>query len=171
MEKRIKIKDGWVFKGIENGEIILEKEYEYPKTWSDCLKDKEFANTLEFLDVNSSVHGLAPYIRTIDPLDVAIQSSWNLLPEGYGAKMLALSRLLVCRDAYRKIEGFDGDKDKLVFAIKHIYSEANKKRLLCLSKVSTRDGSLTISFSKLKTAEEFMKNFSGLIKEAGDLVL
>lgn len=171
MEKRIKIKDGWVFKGIENGEIVLEKEYEYPKTWSDCLKDKEFANTLEFIDVNSYVQSLSPYIRTIDPLDVAVQSSWNLLPEGYGAKILALSRLLVCRDAYRKIEGFDGDESKLVFAVKHIYSEANKRRLLCLSKVSTRDGSLTISFSKLKTAEEFMKNFPELIEEAGDLVL
>lgn len=171
MEKRIKIKDGWVFKGIENGEIVLEREYDFPKTWSDCLKDKEFTNTLEFLDVNSQVHSLAPYIRTISALDVANQSSWNLLPEGYGAKMLALSRLLVIRDAYRRIEGFDGDKDKLVFAIKHIYSEANKRRLLCLSKVSTRDGNLVISFSKIKTAEEFMKNFSELIEEAGDLLL
>lgn len=171
MEKRIKIKDGWVFKGIENGEIVLEKEYEFPKTWSDCLKDKEFANTLEFLDVNSQVHSLAPYIRTISALDVANQSSWNLLPEGYGAKILALSRLLVIRDAYRRIEGFDGDKSKLVFAIKHTYSEANKRHLLCLSKVSTRDGNLVISFSKIKTAEEFMKNFSELIEEAGDLLL
>ena len=171
MERRIRIKEGWVFKGIENGEIVLEKEYNFPKTWSDCLKDKKFANTLEFLDANSQVHGLAPYIRTIDALYAANQSSWNLLPEGYGAKILALSRLLVIRDAYRRIEGFDGDESKLVFAVKHTYSEINKRRVLCLSKVSTRDGNLTISFSKLKTAEEFMKNFSELIEEAGDLIL
>lgn len=155
MAKEIVLPEGWEIDKIENGKIILkEVESKYPKTWEKC---GEQLGKGEFIDNNSYICGVdIPYDELPSNLDR------NVLPTGYGKKVLALCQLLICRNAYWGDWRPDWKEDSQKYCI--ITSEG----ILC--KVVNFSRQSILSFPTKEMRDAFYENFKDLIEEAKDLL-
>lgn len=151
--KKIIIPEGWEIEKIENGEIILkETKKELPKTWEECYR---LLDEKEYIDSCSHI--------TFAVKDQPCRTSYNALPIGLGKPMLALCRLLVCREVYR--QGWKPDyygDEGYQYVIDVIYGHIDTSAHLHSQKV--------FSFQSAEIRDKFLKNFRDLIEEAKELI-
>lgn len=154
MAKEIILPEGWKVDKIENGKIILkESESKYPKTWEECWNQLEEG---EFIDDNCHICGVDYYGEPLNEHDR------NILPVGYGRKILALSQLLICRNAYWG----DWRPNWKTSAIKYTIRTNEGKVFLDYGKFYGQ----TLAFPDHEMRNVFYENFKDLIEEAKDLL-
>ena len=87
----------------------------------------------------------------------------NILPAGLGKPMLALMKLLVCREVYR--QGWKPD-----------WTNINEKKYCIVNVLNNIKPStflktaLILSFQSAEIRDEFLENFRDLIEEAKELI-
>ena len=151
------IPDGYEFFYIGDGKVVCKKkELVLPKTWDECVMTFEEA---DFINITNDVHKLVhDDIRST-------QDYWNVVPCGMGKAMLALSRLLICRDAWWKALEYKPDwlnKED----IKHcIHLNDGYIGITTHSKFPR-----ILAFPSYEAASEFRNTFCELIEEAKELL-
>lgn len=152
--KEIVLPEGWEVDKIENGKIVLKEiKKELPKTWMECC---ETLGKGEYITNNSCI------------LPIQFNSDFNnvreanMLPVGFGEPILALCKLLVCRDVYRQgwKPNWNDNKDK--FCIKELYNRINKCTWTSYPQI--------LSFQSREVRDQFLENFRDLIEEAKELI-
>lgn len=144
---------GWEIDKIENGKVIFKK-FKYPKTWEECIDHLEEG---EFIDDDSYICRM-----NLFPECELKKSDKNILPVGYGKKVLALCQLLVCRNAYWGDWRPDWKKPPIKYTIRKNGDE-----------VVLEDGrfySQILAFPNREMRNVFYENFKDLIEEAKELL-
>lgn len=144
MKNEIVIPDGWEVEKVEGNKIILkESKKELPKTWEGCLAVLVNEGKLD----EETIAGVSPRIY---------------LPKDLVKPFIALSKLSVCRYAYRQGWEPDWTDDSLKAII-----ECTNGRI-----VSTTGKSISsiLAFQDDEVRKEFLKNFKDLIEEAKELI-
>ena len=157
-KKELCIPDGYEFDCVENGKVVLKrKESVLPENWDDCLRSLK---TVEYIT-------FAGEIGKCEDIDqcVLCEGDWALLPVGYGKAMLALYKLLVCRNAWWKALNWRPDwKDEN--QIKYsIYTFNND-----ISTIWVTGGGFILSFPTIETRDKFLETFRDLIDDAKSLL-
>ena len=152
--KEIIIPQGWEIDEVRGNKIILmESKKELPKTWEECIAK---IRDLEYIDSNSN-------IEEVD-FNINIASEHiNDIPIGLGKPMLALMRLLVCREVYCqgwKPNWTDATENKYC-----IINDSNKIQTPMYVFVSR-----VLSFQSTEIRDKFLENFRDLIEEAKELI-
>ena len=91
--KEIALPEGWEVDRVEDGKIILKAENKL-NSWKECIEYLQGKESLEYVDNCSSVT-VVNSRRTIDS-----EADRNTLPGECGEALLALSQLLICRNAW-----------------------------------------------------------------------
>ena len=152
--KEIILPQGWEIDEVRGNKIIIkeDKKEELPKTWEKCIaKIKD----LEYIDRNCI------YKSTFSA--EAASNHMNDIPIGLGKPMLALCRLLVCREVYRQ-----GWKPNWKNENENKYSIINN-----FNKIETSINASVnrvLSFQSSEIRDEFLENFRDLIEEAKELI-
>lgn len=155
MEKEIKLPKGFKVDRIENGKIILkETESKYPKTWEECFTK---LRKVEFIDNNSIIYGLS-----FPPDEFPSGGDKNILPVEYGKKILALSQLLICRNAYWGDWRPKWKENTIKYTIR-----INGDDVFIDNGKFYRQ---TLAFPNSEMRNAFYENFKDLIEEAKDLL-
>jgi hypothetical protein len=157
MENQIKIPDNFEIYKIENGTIYLKEKDAIPKNWEECvntygIKELEAINNLSI----------------VTTIDIPIVSSRNhdILPKGLGYPMLALCQLLVCRNAYWKIDNNwkpDWSDSKTKYTIGRVEGKIK-------ANVTNIDNSRILVFRTPEIRDTFYENFKDLIEQAKELL-
>ena len=136
----------------------LEKK-ELPKTWEEFCKSCNIQLPKEyFIDSHSDIVQV-PYGYERDTI-----SDKNILPSEEAAKAhLALMQLHQLRDCYR--QGWKPDWENTDLCKYSIVIVSNTPKIL-----PSYSCNCFLSFQSKEIAEEFLKNFRGLIEQAGDLI-
>lgn len=152
--KEIIIPQGWEIDKVGGNKIILkESKKELPKTWKECY---EQLGKGEFIDTASD-------IINIDNI-ISVGSSFkNALPKGLGKPMLALMRLLVCREIYR--QGWKPDWTNETENKYCIITYGNKIEVINYNFIGK-----ILSFQTEEVRNKFLENFKDLIEEAKELI-
>ena len=159
-KKVITIPEGWEVKNIDGRKIVIvEKENEVdrlPKTWNECLK---ILGEFENLNVDSEV-------LKSDIGDCAEygKEDYKILPVGLGEPVLALSQLLICRNAWWNQLGWKPDwEDKEVkYCIGLIIGK--------IMKITNEESNRILSFPTEEIRDQFLETFRDLIEEAKELL-
>ena len=151
------IPDGYEFAYVGDGKVVCKKkELVLPSTWDECLMSFDEA---EFISIANDVHKLvrAGISQT--------QNYWNVVPCGMGKALLALSRLLICRNAWWKALEYKPDwLDKK--EIKHcIHLNDGYIGITSHSKFPR-----ILAFPSYDVASEFRDTFHELIEDAKELL-
>lgn len=155
--RKISIPPGYKIKDVCGSTITLEKiPNPFPGTWEACAR--KMGDNLEYITPASNITN-AGY----SPMMVHKENR-NLVPTGYGTKVLALEELLLCREAYR-----DGWKPN--------WEEGTTKYCIgvfpckreCFRVCSTGLQYL-LSFPTAEMRDHFLQSFEDLILEAGELL-
>ena len=134
---------------------------ELPKTWKEFCKSCNIQLPKEyFIDSHSDIVQV-PYGYERDTI-----SDKNILPSEEAAKAhLALMQLHQLRDCYR--QGWEPDWNTETYCICKKYNDKNTNDIIV---VLYKHYHSFLSFQSREIAEEFLKNFRGLIEQAGDLI-
>lgn len=156
--KEIILPEGFEVDKIENGKIILKSSSTNDlDCWKKCaeyLKEKE---CLEYITAGSGVQYLQG-VYDIDPYDI------NLLPKGYGKAILALSQLLICRNAWWKKANWKPNwSDKTP---KYYITHFDNKT----SRLATLYSFYILAFPTEEMRDEFCSIFKDLIEQAKGLL-
>ncbi len=152
-QKKITLPKGWEIDKVEGNEIILkESKEELPKTWFECLC--KFKGDLEYIDSSSNIIS--------HDLDGFFPSDENLLPKGLGKPMLALCKLLICRDVYRQGWKPNWNDNSEKYSIKNFNNDLDKEGILRSARI--------LSFQSKEIRDKFLENFQDLIEEAKELI-
>ena len=151
------IPDGYEFEYVGDGKVVCKKkELVLPNTWDECVM--VFDET-EFNNLANDVHKLSR--EDIRPN----KNFWNVVPCGMGNSMLALSRLLICRDAWWKAldykpDWLDKEITKYCIHLNHGYigitTHSSIPRIL--------------AFPSYEVASDFKNAFQELIEDAKELL-
>lgn len=152
--KEIIIPQGWKIDKVEDNKVILkESKKELPKTWEECIaKIKD----LEYIGSNGDMYEVHFNVGTVS-------DHMNDIPIGLGKPMLALMRLLVCREVYRqdwKPDWTNANENKYC-----IINDSNKIQTPMYVFVSR-----VLSFQSTEIRDKFLENFKDLIEEAKELI-
>lgn len=151
--KEIIIPQGWEIDEVRGNKIILmESKKELPKTWEECIAK---IRDLEYIDRNCI------YKATFSAETAS--NHINNIPIGLGKPMLALCKLLVCREVYR--QGWKPDWTKGTENKYCIINNFNKIEPTYYSFVGR-----VLSFQSAEIRDEFLENFKDLIEEAKELI-
>lgn len=160
MEKEINIPEGWEVKRIDGTKIVIgEKEKEedrLPKTWDECLNIFE---EFEIINMDSEV------IKIYNKSYVSYgKEDYKMLPVGLGEPILALSQLLICRNAWWK-------------ELNWTPAANGRETTYCIVNHSGRvvkriyEGTVRVlSFPTAEVRDKFLKTFKDLIEKAKDLL-
>ena len=157
--KEIVIPDGWEIKKYSGNKIVIgEKERNFPNTWKECVAYLSVREGMEYVDGNSMIH----FTRKVYSTD---KSNINYLPKGMGKKILSLSQLLVCRDAWWNELGWkpdwtNGFEDKFFIG--------NYRGIIDKGRTTTWDRVLAFPTSEVR--DKFLDTFHALIEEARELL-
>lgn len=156
--KEIILPEGFVVDKIEDGRIILKSENKLD-SWKECVEYLKNKESLEFIDNTSNIIG----IKEIGVL--GSKSDRNILPRGYGEALLALSQLLICRNAWWERLNW----------VPNWKSESQEKYCIVnwrneVSKTSTGFMNYILAFPTPETRDEFLDTFKNLIEQAKDLI-
>lgn len=151
--KEIIIPQGWEIDEVRGNKIILmESKKELPKTWGECIAK---IRDLEYIDRNCI------YKATFSAETAS--NHINDIPIGLGKPMLALCKLLVCREVYR--QGW-----------KPSWTNANKNKYCIINNFNKIETSINayisrvLSFQSAEIRDQFLENFKDLIEEAKELI-
>lgn len=151
--KEIIIPQGWEIDEVRGNKIILmESKKELPKTWEECYK---LLGIGEFINDFCYICGYT--------CNEAGANEKNILPTGLGKPMLALCKLLVCREIYRqgwKPNWYDSKTKKWV--IEYVNNNIASMTYMQTSRV--------LSFQSEEIRDQFLENFKYLIEEAKELI-
>lgn len=152
--KEIIIPQGWEIDKVDDNKILLKKsKKKLPKTWKECIaKIKD----LEYIGSNGDIYELD---FNVDIVTTQI----NDIPVGLGKPMLALCKLLVCREVYR--QGWKPnwkDDNEIKYCIERVENWITKETYTLTAKV--------LSFQSAEIRDEFLENFRDLIEEAKELI-
>ena len=157
-EKELILPDDWEVKEVVDNKIIIrEKEKELPKTWKDCAI---IINNVDTINANSEIINFDISCLS-EPID---EKDYKIVPEGLGKPMLALCKLLVCRNAWWKQLGWKPDWEDE--GVKYCITNA-------LSRVSTTrnyENNRILVFPTEEVRDQFLDSFRGLIEEAKELL-
>ena len=151
--KEIIIPQGWEIDEVRGNKIIImESKKELPKTWEECIaKIKD----LEYIDRNCI------YKATFSAETAS--NHINNIPIGLGKPMLALCKLLVCREVYRQ-----GWKPNWTNENENKYCIINDSNKIETS-INASIGRV-LSFQSAEIRDQFLENFKDLIEEAKELI-
>lgn len=150
--KEIIIPQGWEIDEVRGNKIILMKsKKELPKTWGECIAK---IRDLEYIDRNCI------YKATFSAETAS--NHINDIPIGLGKPMLALCKLLVCREVYRQEWKPDWSDCKIKWTIS--YTDGN---IIGMAYIKT---SRVLSFQSEELRDQFLENFRDLIEEAKELI-
>lgn len=150
--KKITLPEGWKIDKIEGNEIILkESKKELPKTWKGCFKQLGYG---EYISDISNI-----YKNRLSNPD---KYNHNTLPIGLGKPMLALCRLLVCREVYRQGWKPNYDDYSIKYSIDIENNTITKRNYTFTNKI--------LSFPTEEIRDEFLNNFKDLIDEAKEFL-
>lgn len=129
--KEIILPDGWEIKEVKGGKIIIGEATKtgFPKTYDDCLWE----------------------LGQNDVIPVRI-------PCGQEKAMIALGKLLICRNAWWQKLGWKPDLNEGRHSI--IYENGEITALALIN------SNAILSFPTIQVRDEFLKTFSDLIEEA-----
>lgn len=152
--KEIILPQGWEIDKVEDNKIILkESNKELPKRWEECIaKIKD----LEYIDTTGNIEGVDFNLSTA-------YDHINDIPVGLGKPMIALMRLLVCREVYRqgwKPNWYDCKTKKWTI-------ECVNYNITSMTYMQT---SRVLSFQSEEIRDQFLENFKDLIEEAKELI-
>lgn len=159
--KEIILPKGWEVdrvNKIEDGKtsitIIDEVTTEFPETWRECCRS---LGKGEYITNYSNI-GFIKFHSHFDNL-----GERNMLPIGFGRKILAFCQLLVCREAYRKgwKPDWTDDRDQK-YSIEYYNGQIIKNDYTMTSRV--------LSFETRRSRDAFFDNFKDLIEEAKELI-
>lgn len=161
-EKVITIPEGWEVKNIDGQNIVIvEKENEVdrlPKTWNECLKILgEFENLNAYSEVVKS--NISNYIEHG-------KEDYKILPVGLGEPMLALSQLLICRNAWWKELNWNpyvGERETSYCIVKNYSGQVDRRNY-------DRGNIRVLIFPTGDVRDKFLRTFKDLIKKAKDLL-
>lgn len=161
-EKVITIPEGWEVKNIDGQNIVIvEKENEVdrlPKTWNECLKILgEFENLNAYSEVVKS--NISNYIEHG-------KEDYKILPVGLGEPMLALSQLLICRNAWWKELNWNpyvGERETSFCIVKNYSGQVDRRNY-------DRGNIRVLMFPTGDVRDKFLRTFKDLIKKAKDLL-
>jgi hypothetical protein len=157
MKNQIKIPDNFEIDKIENGTIYLKEKDVIPKNWNECVNTYA-SGELEAISSLSIVTTIKnPIVGT---------RNYNILPKGLGDPMLALCQLLVCRNAYWKIDDDWKPKpcpDEEVYVI---HTTVGEKVVKDYDYISPASDSHILSFRTSEIRDKFYNNFKDLIEQA-----
>lgn len=153
-------------KGGEFRDLVLsaftEEELtkvELPKTWEEFCSDFPTKNDEYFICSDSNFEPTSSSTRQA-------YTDRNVLPSQEAAKAhLALMQLHQLRDCYR--QGWKPDWNTETYCICKRYNDKNTNDIIV---VLYKHYHSFLSFQEKSIAEKFLKNFRGLIEQAGDLI-
>lgn len=152
--KEIIIPQGWEIDEVRGNKIILmESKKKLPKTWEECC---ELLGKGEYIDEESKICNYTTHCG-------ASKANENILPTGLGKSILALCKLLVCREVYRqgwKPDWKKGTENK--YCIINNFNEIQPTNYCFVDRV--------LSFQSAEIRDQFLENFKDLIKEAKELI-
>lgn len=155
--KELLIPDGWRVKEVIDNRVILEEidAISRLKTWEECYK------ALGKGEVILSDSSIAKGFNLSDPKSTTM----SIVPENFGRKVLALCRLLVCRNAWWKQLGWkpdwgDGKNKKYAISI-------TKNNPYCYD---TYAFNAILAFPTREIRDQFLESFGDLIEEAKELL-
>ena len=156
--KEIVLPENWEVKEVIGNRIILkEKEKELPKTWKECAI---IIDDVDTVNVDSEIKSFDISCLS-EPID---ETDYKIVPEGLGKPMLALCRLLICRNAWWKQLGWKpnwGDnKDK--YCITNCGGNPSKQIFSSASSI--------LAFPTREVRNQFYEAFKDLIEEAKELL-
>ena len=153
----------------KDGKIVFEDtKTKLPKTWEEFCKIKKLIDSEAYIDSNSKCIGIDKCF-TIGGWERNHYNDRNILPSKKAAEAhLALMQLHQLRDCYRQGWEPDWDDNSIKSGIKWNHSSPIKNNELEV--VSRIYQPLFLSFPTYDLANEFLINFRGLIKQAGDLI-
>ena len=160
-KKVITIPEGWEVKNIDGRKIVIvEKENEIdrlPKTWNECLKILgEFENlNVDSEVIKSDIGDCAEYGK----------EDYKILPVGLGEPVLALSQLLICRNAWWKELKWSPDlnDEGTTYCIVNVFDSVVKRS--CDKSIKR-----VLSFPTEEVRNRFLETFEDLIEKAKDLL-
>lgn len=156
--KEIILPEGFVVDKIEDGRIILKSKNKLD-SWKECVEYLKSKESLEFIDNTSNIIGIKK-IRTIEP-----ESDRNILPGGYGEALLALSQLLICRNAlWERLNWVPNWKSES----QEKYCIVNYRNVV--SKMDTGSMNYILAFPTSEARDEFLDTFRDLIEQAKKLL-
>ena len=127
-----------------------------PKTWEEFCKNNPISDKEACIKYNGDINT----IQHSRPRDYMLDK--NTLPSEQAAKQhLALMQLHQLRDCYR--QGWIPTLNKTSFGIiRRVEGDLEVEKFIFSSRF--------LSFQYAEMAKEFLDNFKGLIKQAGDLI-
>ena len=136
--KELILPDGWEVKEVKGNKIILGEATKtgFPKTYNDCLWA----------------------LGQNDVIPVRI-------PCGQEKAMVALGKLLICRNAWWNQLGWKPDW-KNCSTVKHCIQPFSEK----IDKSTNRTGSVVLAFPTIEIRDQFLETFRDLIEEAKELL-
>lgn len=146
---------------VENGVIIPifeDKEVELPNTWEGwCKKNKG----KDFVYINKD-SAIKTFIVAVDEVLDPIQDRNAIKDESRAKAFLALMQLMNLRDEYRQGWKPDYRNDSDKYVITH-YGTA-------ITGGKFKHYNAILSFQSADIRDKFLKNFSGLIEQAKELI-
>ena len=136
--KEIILPDVWEVKEVKGNKIILGEATKtgFPKTYNDCLWA----------------------LGQNDVIPVRI-------PCGQEKEMVALGKLLICRNAWWQQLGWKPDW-KNCSTVKHCIQPFSEK----IDKSTNRTGSVVLAFPTIEIRDQFLETFRDLIEEVKELL-
>lgn len=136
--KEIILPDGWEVKEVKGNKIILgeAKNKDFPTTWEGCLVK---LNLTENID-----------------------SRFTYVPVGMRNPILALCKLLICRNAWWVQLGWKPDLNEGRHTIICEKGEITARALI--------DSNAILSFPTIRVRDQFLESFRDLIEEAKELL-
>jgi hypothetical protein len=159
MDTEIIIPDNFEIDKIDGNKIILKEKSKLPKTWEECLNVYKYVEDLVYIDNDSEI-----MVMSKKPENDF--KNHNLIPDCFGKSMLSLCQLLVCRNAYWKIDNDwrpDGTKPKEFY---FIYTSNRNTINLNWGEWSNH----ILVFRTAEIRDEFYNNFKDLIEQAKELL-
>lgn len=161
-EKEIDIPEGWEVKRIDGTKIVIgekeeKEEDKLPNTWNECLKT---LGEYEYINIDSEVvkSDISNYITYG-------KEDYKFIPVGLGEHILALSQLLICRNAWWKELGWNpyvGDRETM-YCI--------ETRMCHIAKRAYDRGVIRVlMFPTAEVRDKFLVTFKDLIEKAKDLL-
>lgn len=158
--KELILPNDWEVKEVVGNKIILgEKEKkELPKTWKECAI---IIDSVDTVNADSEINSFDISCLS-EPIN---EEDHKIVPEGLGKSMLALSKLLICRNAWWKQLGWKPDWDNINEWKYCIYPNRGQ-----LATGIFLGQNIILSFPTEEVRDQFLDSFRDLIEEAKELL-
>ena len=157
-EKELILPDDWEVKEVVGNKIIIKKkEKELPKTWKECAI---IIDSVDTVNADSEINSFDISCLS-EPIN---EEDHKIVPEGLGKSMLALCKLLICRNAWWKQLGWEPDWKNGIkkYCITCIGGE--------ISNQSVYQSASILVFPTEEARNQFFESFRDLIEEAKELI-